>query len=486
MNPLLLCDFYKTVHAEQYPQGTTKLVSYLTPRTSRIPGETSLILFGLQGFLRDFLLGAFPKDFFEREENDVLSEYNRILSHTLGPGAYDDSKIRRLHALGYLPLKIQAVPEGTRVPIHVPMLEISNTHPDFAWLVNAVETLLSCTLWHTMLSANVGYSYRKLVDLYYSISVDEEVPRSRALGDFSMRGQESLESAEKSSAAFLLSFVNTATVPAIGYLERNYACDCTKEPVAFGSVSTEHSVMCSNFAADGNEMKMVKRLLTEIYPHQSFSMVADSYDYWNLVETILPECKEEILNHDGTLFVRGDSGDPVEIVTKTVYALWHSFGGTVNKKGYKVLNPHIRAIYGDSITQNRARQIYADLIARGFACNNVSLGVGSFSFQCLEQGALFPYTRDTFGIAVKTTYAEINGKPVMLYKAPKTDTGKIKKSQRGLCRVYYKKGMLTFEDGHTPNTIAGLANELQPVFQDGKLVREQSLSEIRRILHPNF
>jgi nicotinamide phosphoribosyltransferase len=484
--PLLLCDFYKTVHSEQYPKGVTKLVSYFTPRMSRLDNEDKLITFGVQAFIKQYLIEYFDENFFQRDKSSVLAEYNRVLSYTLGEGTYQDEKISKLHELGYLPLEIKAIAEGTRVPVKVPMIEISNTHPEFAWLVNTIETLMSCSLWHPMLSANVGYNYRMIVNKYYDISVEEGIPRARALGDFSMRGQESLESAIKSSAGFCLSFLNTATVPAILFLEHYYNCDCTKEPVAFGAISTEHSVMCSNAAVDGDEITMLRRLLKEIYPNHSFSMVSDSYDYWNLVNHILVECKEEILNHNGTLLIRGDSGDPVQIITETVLRLWDIFGGTINSKGYKVLDPHIKAIYGDSITPQRAEEIFEILIQNGFACNNVALGVGSFSMQCLEQDGKFnPFTRDTFGIAVKATYAEMGNSPYMIYKNPKTDTGNFKKSQQGLCRVFLEKsGEISYEDGLDQYTFPeDKENLLETVFKDGKMIKEYSLSEIRNRLH---
>ncbi len=486
ISPLLLCDFYKTVHSEQYPKGITKLVSYFTPRMTRIKEEDKLIMFGLQSFIKQYLIEYFDDNFFKKSKDEVLNEFNRILKYTLGEGTYKDEKISDLHTLGYLPLEIKAVKEGTRVPIKVPMIEISNTHDDFAWLVNSIETLMSCSLWHPMISANVGYRYRKLVNKYYEISVDDDVKRARALGDFSMRGQESLERAVRSSAGFCLSFLNTATVPAIPFLETYYNCDCTKEEVAFGAISTEHSVMCSNMSVDGNEIDMVKRLLTEIYPNHSFSMVSDSYDYWSLVDDILPKCKKEILEHNGTIFIRGDSGDPVEVVTETVFHLWDIFGGHVNEKGYKVLDNHVKAIYGDSITLQRAEKIFKTLIEKGFACNNVSLGVGSYSMQCSEDNdGLNPYTRDTFGIAVKATYGEIGDRPLMIFKDPKTDTGNFKKSQKGLCRVFRnEENKVIYEDGFDKVTFPHeKENLLKTVFLNGKMVKEYTLKEVRNNLH---
>lgn len=568
-NPLLLIDFYKATHHEQYPKGLTKMISYYTPRMSRLKDTDKITFFGLQGFIKEYLIKGFNENFFNRPEDEVVAEYERVLNATLGNGAYESDKIRELHRLGYLPLEISAVPEGTRTAIGVPQIEITNTHPNFVWLVNTIETMLSCTMWHTQVSAEVGYRYYQIVKKYYDLSCDNHVNPRRLLGDFSMRGQQSVESAIKSSAAWCLSFYNTATVPAILWLEDNYNCDCTIDNVAYGAISTEHSVMCSNYAIDGNEITHIRRLLTEIYPHHSFSMVSDSYDYWNLVEKILPHLKNEIMAHDGCLSIRGDSGDPVEIIAGkeiiyldegewknlkddpnefiaefferelekdtqqifscngeyaladitvewtnergawtdckywyvdgynvklienyeltsedkgTVWCLWDIFGGTINSKGYKVLDPHIKAIYGDSITPQRCARIYQRLVNNEFAISNVSLGVGSFSFMCLEEdGSFNPYTRDTFGIAVKATYAEdANSKPIMIYKQPKALSWK--KSQKGCCAVALDGQSYT--DEHIRDEVINMPNLLQPVFQNGILTKEYTLDEIRDNMYP--
>lgn len=495
-NPLLCLDFYKTAHAEQYPQGLTKMVSYYTPRMSRLEDTDKVALFGLQAFINEYLIDAFNTHFFSKPFDEVYAEYHRLLGATIQTDGVGETRLRSLHELGYLPLKIRAVPEGTRTNIKTPQIEISNTHPAFVWLVNSIETMLSCSMWHTQVSAEVGYRYRQIVNEYASITCDDSVNRARLLGDFSMRGQESVESATKSSAAFCLSFLNTATVPAILWLENNYHCLAEENQVAYGALSTEHSVMCSNYAIDGDEVSHIRRLLTEIYPHQSFSMVSDSYDYWNLVDSILPQIKEEILAHDGCISIRGDSGDPVDVVTQTVFKLWNIFGGTVNSKGYKVLNPHVKALYGDSITPQRCEKIYEILMNHGFAINNVALGVGSFSMQCLEVmeetitpdgiesiKSYAPYTRDTFGIAVKATYAEDDaGKPIMIFKNPKTDSGHFKKSQRGCCRVYCSGNSFLYEDGLTWEQ-AQNKNELKTVFENGELTKIFSLDEVRSNLH---
>lgn len=484
INPMLLIDFYKAVHAEMLPTEITKSVSYFTPRMSRVKMWDKVVMFGLQGFIKTYLIDYFNKAFFEKSFDEVIGEYKRIMDAALGENAYKIEKIEKLHKLGYLPIEIISLPEGARVPMHVPMFGITNTHDEFAWLPQSLESLISAESWHPMLAATVGATYRDIVNKYYDLTCDDDLPRARALGAFDFRGEECTESAIKAGAGWCLSFLNTATVPTIPYLEANYNCDCTKEPVAFGSPSTEHSVMCSNYAIDGDEISLLRRLLTEIYPNTSFSAVLDSYDYWNIIENVLPQLKPEIMAHNGCMLMRGDSGDCVEVVTKTVFKLWEEFGGIINSKGYKVLDPHVKAIYGDSITIQRCEEIYRILMEAGFACSNVSLGVGSFSMQCVEEeGMLKPFTRDTFSSCIKATYCEIDHKPYPIFKNPKD--GGFKKSQKGCCIVTKdENGEYSYEDEYTWEEATNFAdNQLVTIYKDGKMVKEQSLAEIREILH---
>jgi nicotinamide phosphoribosyltransferase len=213
--------------------------------------------------------------------------------------------------------------------------------------------------------------------------------------------------------------------------------------------------------------------------------VLDSYDYWNVIDNILPKLKDEILAHNGCMLMRGDSGDCVEVVTKTVFKLWDIFGGTVNSKGYKVLDPHVKAIYDDSITVQRCEQIYQILMENGFACSNVALGVGSFSFQCIEEdGILKPFTRDTFSSCIKATYCEIDGKPTPIFKNPKD--GGFKKSQKGCCLVFKDTfGEIMYRDEFAWREVNLYTNTnmLETVFKDGVMVKEQSLADIRNVLY---
>lgn len=482
INPMLLMDFYKAVHSDMLNQKMTKSMSYYTPRMSRVKRWNKVVMFGLQMFCKTWLIDYFNDYFFKIPEDEAVTEYERVLDVSLGVGIYDSQKIRKLHKLGYLPIEIVALPEGTLVPIHVPMFGITNTHDDFAWLPQALESLISAEIWYPQIAATVGKTYRDIVNKYFDLTCEDNVPRSKTLGAFDFRGDMCVEAALKAGAGWCLSFLNTATVPVIPYLENMFNCDCTKEPVAFGSVSTEHFVMCSNYAVDGDEITFLRKMLTELYPHTSFSCVLDSYDYWNVIDNILPQLHEEIMNHDGCMLMRGDSGDCVEVVTKTVFKLWDEFGGTINSKGYKVLDPHVKAIYGDSITVQRCEEIYKILMKNGFACSNVVLGVGSFSMHCIEEDdVLKPFTRDTFSSCIKACYAEVDGKCYPIFKNPK-ESG-FKKSQKGLCFVYRdENGELKYRDEYTSENIPN-GNLLETIFKDGKLVKDYTLSEIRDRLH---
>ena len=175
INPMLLIDFYKAVHAEMLPKDITKSVSYFTPRMSRVKMWDKVVMFGLQGFIKTYLIEYFNSEFFGRPFDEVMGEYRRIMDASLGKDAYKIEKVEKLHQLGYLPIEIISLPEGTRVPMHVPMFGITNTHPDFAWLPQSLESLISAESWHPMLAATVGATYRDIVNRYYAKTCDDNL-----------------------------------------------------------------------------------------------------------------------------------------------------------------------------------------------------------------------------------------------------------------------------------------------------------------------
>lgn len=479
LSTMLLCDFYKISHREQYPNKTEVVYSTWTPRASRMNNVNEVVAFGFQAFIKNYLIDFFNENFFNRSKEDVVAEYSRIIKGTLGVEP-DTKHIEELHDLGYLPLKIQALPEGTLVPLRVPMLTIQNTDPRFYWLTNYIETLASCELWQSSTSATIAHEYRKILNKYAMETVGntEFVPFQGH--DFSMRGMSSLQSAMASGAGHLLSFVGTDTIPAISYLENFYNANVEAELVGTSIPATEHSVQC----AYGNDDKYLEEMMTRVYPSGFVSIVSDGYDFWDVIGRVIPSLKDTIMARDGKVVIRPDSGDPVKIICgdpdgKTdlekkgaIEALWDIFGGTVSEQGFKVLDSHIGLIYGDAITLRRCEEISEKLKEKGFASVNCVYGIGSFTYQY--------NTRDTFGFALKSTLCVIDGDEKQIFKDPKTDNG-IKKSQKGKVVVLRQGNTLTFADGMylTEN----LSNDLlSTVFKDGKLLREQSLSEIRERL----
>jgi nicotinamide phosphoribosyltransferase len=284
----------------------------------------------------------------------------------------------------------------------------------------------------------------------------------------------------------MLSFNKTSTIPAINYIDKYYNANCAKNGLGKGAVSVEHSVVGAWYALYGEERSLIKKLLTEDYPNTSFSYVADTYDYWHNVDVVIPSLKKEILDHNGKFLIRPDSGNMVDIAVKTIQKLWDEFGGTVNSKGYKILDPHIGLIYGDGCSLKNVKAIWSELEKLGFAANNIFYGVGAFCFSAIveESGKMIMATRDTFGIAMKATYGVIDGKKVQIFKDPKTDESKLKKSHKGCCIVYKNndeklvcKDKLSFEE----STVASFegTNLLNTVFYNGEILIEEDFMTIR-------
>lgn len=489
---LLLSDTYKQTHDRMYPKGIKKLVSYWVPRKSMLTNMDHMVFFGLHIFIKEYLFDYFEENFFNLDISEVNEFYTHSMNTQLGPDGYDIEKIYNLWMLKYLPLKIRAIKEGTLVPMGVPCIEITNTKDGFAWLVQWVECILQVELWKICNHATMGYMYHQIAAKYYKKTVETDlmdVAIRNACADFGMRGMSCMEEARRASTAWMLSFNKTSTIPAISYIEYYYPADpsCMEMGLGIGAVSTEHSVMSANFAVDGDEVTFIRRLLTELYPHTSFSMVSDTYDYFNLLENIIPQVKEEILAHDGKMLLRPDSGDIVQISIRTVETLWDIFGGTVNAKGYKVLDPHIGVIYGDGCTLQNVESIWSLLEAKGFAANNIAFGVGAFCFSAFTDPVkgIIVNTRDTFGVAMKATFAVTeDDRPLMLYKDPKTDTEHLKKSHRGCCAVLRDdNGELYCKDGFT-RYVTDAETELETVFVDGIIMKPSKYQDAINTLYP--
>jgi len=524
LNILFSIDGYKLSHRNQYPKGTEVICSNLTARKSRIDGVNEVVVFGVQKFVQD--LQEQSARFFDLQLETIISEYLNVPYTEV-----EVDHIEALHKLGYLPIHILAMPEGSKVKIGDPILLIYNTHPDFFWLTNYLETWMSNSLWGPITSATTARRYRQVLDEYAAKTSSTPEFVDWQGHDFSMRGMWGNEAAAMSGAGHLLFFSGTDTIPAVKWIERVY----NETPVAGSVPASEHSTMTTgaiyndeNDVRNG-EFEVFRRFITELYPEGIVSIVADSYDYFAAISEYLPRLKDDIMARNGKTVLRPDTGDPVDVIcgpevfvvsstvkfedlkdfihyhlsrqfetplyylwngkyfkwsvvsheedpTKTdfyihelewpelaeakgsIETLWDIFGGTVNEKGYKELDPHIGLIYGDSITVDRAKEICRRLEAKGFASTNVVLGIGSYTYTYV--------TRDTFGMAVKATYAEVNGKSYPIFKSPKGDASK--KSHKGI-PIQWESGVT---DGHTLEDLKK-PSLYRTVFMNGMVYNER-------------
>jgi nicotinamide phosphoribosyltransferase len=481
MNPLMLIDFYKADHRRQYPEGTELVYSNFTPRKSRQEGNDKLVFFGLQYFVKEYLVKQWNEGFFNIPKEKVVADYKRRMDNALGKDSIPIEHIAELHDLGYLPLIVKGLPEGTIVSTKIPVVTVYNTQPKFFWLTNYLESLMSAILWKPATSATTAFQYRRVFNEYAKQTVsDTNIDFVYWQGhDFSFRGMSGIEDACMSAAGHLLSFYGTDSVPAIDFHELYYNANSDNELIGGSVPATEHSVMC--MGTKDNEIATFERLIEEIYPSGIVSIVSDTWDFWKVITEFLPQLKSKILARNGKLVIRPDSGDPVKIIIGdkdatpgspeykgAIECMWEVFGGTTTEKGYKLLDSHIGLIYGDSITLQRQKDILQGLKDKGFASFNVVLGIGSYTYEYV--------TRDTYGFAMKATYGEVNGEARNIFKDPKTDDG-TKKSAKGLMQVTEVDGKLVMKDQCTwEEEKQGL---LQSVFENGKIVKEQSLSEIR-------
>lgn len=441
INPTIihLCDSYKHGHLLQYPDDLTHLYVNFTPRAGRDSEDKGVIFFGLQYFLAEF--DAIMRDTFFAVSWDILEATTREF--------YQDfyreevpvvvlKKLLALHDKGCWQdvLVFNSVPEGTFVPYGVPCVTIHNADPNLAWFTTFIESWFSCEVWHSCTSATTAMKYRVAFQHYANLTSDQDFMVDFQGHDFSLRGHTSFLSGLKSGAAHCLSFKGSDTCGVLPFINRYYPGD--NGVIATSVPATEHSVAMTS---GQDEEATLRRFLTEVYPTGIFSFVSDTWDFWAIVTDVLPKLKNEIMNRDGKLVIRPDSGDPVLIMCGDpdaevgspeykglVEVLWGIFGGEINSKGFKQLDAHIGTIYGDSITLERQEQILSRLWLKQFSSTNVVLGIGSYTYQYV--------TRDTHGFAFKATamLRQDSAKWEPIWKDPKTDSGS-KKSARGLLAV---------------------------------------------------
>lgn len=451
--PPLLADAYKLGHPFLYDKGVTRVYSNSTARMSRIPGIEKVVALGLQPAIQMYLHEQMRDFFFDLPKDEALAQFKHVTTAMFGPERITVDHFSDLHDLGYVPMEFRSIPEGTLVDLGVPHFTMDSTRPNFGWITNSWETLLSCSYWPMSTSATTARLFRA-----------QTLDALRACGaplslvefmnhDFSLRGMMGVLAGMLSGTGHLTQGVGTDTVPAIPFIEHFYDIDATKHLVGTSVLATEHAIMTQR--GPFGEFSKYEDLLRE-NPFGVLAIVSDTYNLWKVICEYLPRLKELILARKsdpwsgapGRLMIRPDSGDPIKIVCGdpdatpgspeykgVIELLWEVFGGEerqVGKTTFEVLHPQIGCVYGDGITLDRQRRIFEGLMAKGFSVECMVFGLGSFTYALT--------TRDVFGHAVKATLAEIDGKLVSMQKDPVTDKGKHsanKKSHRGFLRVEY-------------------------------------------------
>lgn len=336
-----MVDGYKLGHAAMYTEGTDFLYSNLTPRSDKYFKGSRLfdgrmVVFGMSGAIQE-IVEDWNDSFFSQPKEKVIARYKRRVDGYLGAGVIDVSRMAALHDLGYLPLEIKTLDEGYRVKMKIPILTIKNTLPEFFWLVNYLETSLSDMIWKSATNATIAYEYKRIAT-DWAIKTGSPVETVLfQLHDFSMRGMSGYEDASRSGSGHLATgLLGTDTVGAIDYIEDYYGQDLPADYLIAASIpATEHAVSSSNILTrvaklEANmsssigeecrnllleaETEFLIDYITRQNPSGFCSYVADTYDYWGLLSEVLPRAYTQIVNREGRLVVRPDSGNPIDII----------------------------------------------------------------------------------------------------------------------------------------------------------------------------
>ncbi|UKM62634.1 putative nicotinate phosphoribosyltransferase [Aeromonas phage P19] len=498
--PHMSVDFYKWGHIDQYINGTELVISNLTPRSDRlantIHGNGKMVFFGLQYTLQ-YMVEQWDQNFFSKSKEKVVKRFSRRVKNSIGKD-HGDSMIKAigdLHDLGYLPIEVRAIEEGNWINMGIPAFVVSNTKKEFFWLVNYLETFLSAMVWPMSNSAMVSAQYRKTSNKWAPMTGADDFWTLIANHCFAARGHRGIEDATISGMGQLLFSAGTDTGWAIDYIEDYYGANSDEELIGCSVNAFEHATATQRIAYfrglgfEHAERESLRRLFTETYPTGILSYVADSEDYYRLLSVDLLALKDEIearqpdSNGLCKFVVRPDSSPktPYEVIMGdpeaedenerkgSLQILWDIFGGTVNEKGFRVLNPKVGIIYGEAIDGELQEKIYAGMAAAGWCVSNVLMGTGSWGF-------LKNASRDSFSIAIKGTHSIVDGIDISMQKNPKTALNS-KKSARGRLRVEKVDGDYVLFENQTADEFN--QGELKLAFRDGKIVNFQIWKDIQ-------
>lgn len=452
-NTIELTDSYKISHWKQYPPDTRTVYSFFESRGGRFPDVT---FFGLQYHLKRYLAGSIiTKENIEEAGEDFALHFG-------SPAIYNQAgweRILRVHG-GRLPVRIRAVPEGTTVPTRNVLMTIENTDPELPWITNYVETILT-HVWYASTVATQSREMRKLIARHLEETGDPSLIDFK-LHDFGFRGVTCVEQAGIGGAAHLVSFKGTDTLQGLRIARKYYG----ERMAGFSIPAAEHSTITS--WGKENEVQAFENML-DAFPTGPASVPSDSYDIFKACRTLWGEkLREKVLARDGVLVVRPDSGDPATVIVKVLDLLGDAFGYETNAKDYKVLHPKIRAIQGDGIDFDSLGEILNAIRAAGWSIDNVAFGSGG--------GLLQKMNRDTQKFAFKCSAIDRDGEWQDVMKDPVTDPGK--RSKAGRLALVREDGTYRTMREEEAEWL-GFDNELTPVFENGRMLREQSFADIR-------
>lgn len=448
-------DSYKITHWKQYPKNTQYAMSYIEARGTEMEDVDYTIVFGLQYLLDKIKLPTYG----ELEETERFTNF-----HFDRDDLFYFDGWREVVELGYLPLKIRAVPEGTKLPVGNVIATIENTVPGFAWLISWYEIQLM-RLWYPINVATISYNIHTIIEKALIESGSPETIKYR-LHDFGSRGASSEESAGIAGMAHLINFVGSDTI-----IGQRYASMYYNSPLISKSVpASEHSTITA-YGQSGEKEAYRNIIKTFSGNGNIYACVSDSYDIWNAL-LIWKELENEVIKCGGTLVIRPDSGDPVKTPVEVVNRLVALFGFVTNDKGYHVLPSHIRVLQGDGVDASNIAEIYEQLHRLNLSSDNISFGMG---------GALSQkHNRDTFRFAIKMCSITIGETDRDVYKAPIDD--KAKHSKRGkLTLVKNTYGEYkTIKCSDFDNNVH--KDMLQTVYENGTITRI-SFEEVQNNLH---
>ena len=503
LKPHISTDFYKVAHAMNvnmegqsvaglHPVGISRMYLGLTPRgNSYFPYDDKMVVFGYEFFVHS-LNNTWKKNFFDKPWSELEEDFDvfgMMSSESIQESVA--AKFKAMHELGYLPLNVKSLPEGTLAPMRVPVFTIENTHPDFYWLPGYLETTTLANTFVTSTVASTARQFLKIAHEFAELAADSTDYINFQFHDFSQRGQHGDEAAVLSGIGHLASFKGSDSISAV-YAASQHWKDTDKGQMIGGSVvATEHSIMESlggAFGTDAQGQIDAWESLIDRNQDSILSVVTDTYDHWEIFDVVLPALKDKILARNGKLVLRPDSiseyresnGEHITSVemqlVRILESLYATFGGTINSKGYKVLDPHVGVLHGEGVTLENIESYFTAMTDAGFSPENLVFGVGAYVYSV-------KVSRDDFAQAIKASAAIIDGKEVAIFKKPKSKKESFKRSPKGVVSIHGESGEYTMVEELTFDQAENdPENKLRLIMQDGVVMNPTPLTDIRELI----